>query len=333
MTTAAFVTGGTGFIGQQLVRTLREHGHQVVVLVRPDSFHANPANRLRALGATLIPGDLQNPRSFRDALHGVNQVFHLAGRLFAPGIPLEEYEQLHVEGTRNLLKVCQEAEYLESIVHCSTTGVLGPTGSILAREDAPLRPSNDYERTKAEGEELALRIARQHNLPLVVARPALVYGPGDLHLLGWFRTIKRGYYHVVGRGDSLLHPIYIDDVVRGMLKCAQIPAAVGRVYHLVGAAALPIRELAAAIADALGRRLPRRHLPAAATWAGAALLEALPLVVPSRLPLTRSRIKFMTESRAYSGALARDDLGFVPQIDLHTGLQHTVAWYRREGLL
>lgn len=333
MTTTAFVTGGTGFIGQQLVRALREQGHEVLALVRPASFHGSAAERLRALEAKLVPGDLGNPCSFRDALRGVDRVFHLAGRLFAPGIAAEAYEQLHVEGTHNLLTACQQASHIESIVHCSTTGVVGPTGSTPAAEDARPRPSNDYERTKADGEQLALRMARQHNLPLIVARPALVYGPGDLHLLGWFRAIQRGYYRVIGRGDSLLHPIYIGDVVRGMLKCTQVPAALGRVYHLVGEAPVPIRDLAGAIAQALGKELSRWHLPAAPTWGGAALVEALPGVTLSRLPLTRSRINFMTQSRAYSGDRARHELGFVPQIDLQTGLQHTVAWYRQEGLL
>ncbi len=333
MTTTAFVTGGTGFIGQQLVRALRARGHEVLVLVRPESFNGTATERLRLLEAKLVPGDLRHLCSFREALQGVNQVFHLAGRLFAPGIAPEAFEHLHVEGTYNLLTACRGAAHLESIVHCSTTGVLGPTGSTPAVEDAPRRPSNDYERTKAEGEQLALRVAHQHNLPLVVARPALVYGPGDLHLMSWFRAIQRGYYRVIGLGDSLLHPIYIDDVVQGLLMCTQVPAALGRVYHLVGEAPVPIRELAGAIAHALGKKLSRWHLPAAPTWAGAALLEALPGVVPSRLPLTRSRINFMTQSRAYSGDRARHELGFVPHTDLQTGLRQTVAWYRREGLL
>jgi dihydroflavonol-4-reductase len=166
-----------------------------------------------------------------------------------------------------------------------------------------------------------------------VARPALVYGPGDLHLLGWFRAIQRRQYMVVGRGDTLLHPIYIDDLVDGMLRCADLPAARGRAYNLVGDRPLPIRDLAAAIAAALGRRLPPWRLPLPLAFAIAGALEAIPGVPRGRLPLTRSRIQFMTEGRAYSGERARRELGFVPRVGLADGLARAVAWYRAEGLL
>lgn len=331
--TTVLVTGGTGFLGQHLVQALLADGVAVRVLVRPDMpAQSRPAaERLRSRGAQLLPGDLLDPATLRSALREVGQVFHLAGQLLVPGVPPESYQRLHVDATRQLLQACAQHDRLEAIVHCSTTGVLGPTGDTPADEDAPLRPSNIYERTKAAGEQVALELTQDHTLPLTVARPALVYGPGDLHLLGWFRAIQRGYYRVVGRGASLLHPIYIDDLTDGLRRCSR--ATAGRVYHLVGERPLAIRELAAAIAAALGTHLPRTHLPAGLTWAGAALLETLPGINPAALPLTRSRITFMSQSRAYSGARARQELGFVPRVDLPAGLQQTVAWYRSEGLL
>jgi nucleoside-diphosphate-sugar epimerase len=105
------------------------------------------------------------------------------------------------------------------------------------------------------------------------------------------------------------------------------------VYHLVGARAVPIRDLAKAIAQALSRSLPPWRIPMSAALALAAFFEMIPGLPPARLPLTTDRVKFMTESRVYSGARARDELGFAAQVDLETGLQRTVAWYRGEGLL
>ena len=334
MVERVLVTGGAGFLGRHLVRALCVRGVRVRVLVRPSSSAASTAAQaLQSMGAELAWGDILNPTLLRPALRDVSRVFHLAGRLFMPGMATWEYEQLHIQGTRNLLTACAEAGAMRAIVHCSTTGVLGPTGQVPANECTPLQPSNIYEATKAAGELLALDMASTHKLPLVVARPALVYGPGDIHLLNWFRAIDRGYYRVVGRGDNSLHPIYVDDAVDGLLRCAQTHAAVGRVYHLVGAQALPIRELAKAIAQALERQLPRRQIPVSVAFRLAAFFEMIPGLPPARLPLTTDRVKFMTESRVYSGARARDELGFAPQVDLETGLQRTVAWYRGEGLL
>jgi nucleoside-diphosphate-sugar epimerase len=328
------VTGATGFLGQHLVRSLRQRGLPVRALVRPRARSGDPMlHALETQGVQIIYGDLNDQSAMRTALCDVRGVFHLAGRLFAPGIAEAEYKRIHIEGTRNLIASCAEASSPPLIVHCSTTGVLGPTGTVPADEDAALRPSNSYERTKAIGEQLALALARQHGLALVVARPALVYGPGDLHLLGWFRSIRRGYYRVIGSGHNMLHPIYIDDLIDGLLRCAETPAASGRVYHLVGDHPLPIRELGAEIARALGRRPARMPLPLPLARGAAALLEALPGISPERLPLTQSRITFMTESRAYCGARAARELGFVPQVPLAEGLRRTVAWYHSEGLL
>lgn len=326
------VTGGTGFLGRHLVFALRERGDDVRVLARPAGAPGARAV-IESVGARVVAGDLLDRASVRVAVAGASAVFHLAGRLLEPGVPEEAYERLHVEGTRNLLDACREQPGLEAIVHCSTTGVLGPTGAVPAGEDAPRRPSNVYERTKAEGERMALDSARHDALPVCVARPALVYGPGDTHLAGWFRAIRAGLYRIVGRGDNLLHPVYVADVVDGMLRCAERREACGRVYHLVGPQPLPIADLAAAIARAVQRTLPRTHLPRSIAHATAAFLERLPGVEPARLPLSRSRVAFMTESRAYSGDRARAELGFVPRVDLGQGLARTVDWYRGAGLL
>jgi nucleoside-diphosphate-sugar epimerase len=335
MNSCVLVTGGTGFIGQHLVAALRAQGQTVRVLVRTPSGgpYTSRCLALKTLGAELVPGDLLQLPSLRAALTQATTVFHLAGRLWTPEVADAEYTRLHIEGTHNLLTACSEAGSAPKLIYCSTTGVLGPTGLTPANEDASFRPSNIYERTKAEGEKLACRMADDAGLPLAVVRPGLVYGPGDLHLLGWFRAIQRGYYHVVGRGDNLLHPIYITDLVNGMLRCAVTPATDGRVYHLVGERALPMRALAEALARALDRPLPRWHIPTLAAWVLALLFEWMPGMPPNRRPLTRGRVRFMTESRAYCGRRAREELGFVPQINLADGLQRTVAWYRSEGLL
>jgi nucleoside-diphosphate-sugar epimerase len=323
------VTGATGFIGQHVVRALQQQGKMVRMLVRPQSA----CKVQQTLNTELVTGDLFDLDTLKVALRGVHVVYHLAGQLHIAGVTAAQYQHLHVEGTRSLLNACLGIDSLQAVIHCSTTGVLGPTGCTPATEKSPFNPKTTYEQSKAVGEKLALGFAEQHGLPLTVARPSLVYGPGDLHLLGWYRAIQGGYYRVVGRGDNLLHPIYIDDLVTGLLQLSQVPAALGRVYHIVGPQPVSIEELATAIAHAVGQRLPGWHIPLPVARCIATTLEALPGIHPSRLPLTHSRIDFMVESRAYSGERAETELHFTPNINLETGLQQTVAWYRRENLL
>jgi nucleoside-diphosphate-sugar epimerase len=298
------------------------------VLVR----RADAAAPLAALGAEVVLGDLVDSEAVVRASAGVRGVFHLAGRLFAPGTIHHEYARVHVAGTVTLLRACLASNNLDFFLLCSTTGVHGPTGAVPAREDDAAHPQNAYEVTKAEAEVAATGIARRAGLPLTIARPGLVYGPGDGHLLGWFRAIRRGYYRVIGPGQNRLHPIFVDDLVRGLLLAADAATPDGRVYHLVGAEAVTMRQLSDAIGAAVGRPVPRTHLPAPLAYACGAAMEALP--IPRRvLPLSRSRVRFMLQNRAYDGSRARQELGFVPRVGLPEGLSKTVAWYRSQGVL
>jgi nucleoside-diphosphate-sugar epimerase len=321
------VTGASGFIGRHLVAELCATGRQVRALVR----RPEAADALARLGAETMVGDLLDPRVVPRAASGVSGVFHLAGQLFGPGSRPEDYQRLHVDATVALLEA-SVADRPDFFLLCSTTGVHGPTGDAPAREDDPGRPQNAYEITKARAEQVARELAQRTGLPLVIARPGLVYGPGDRHLLGWFRAISRGYYRVLGSGRNHLHPIYIDDAVRGLQQCATAASVKGRAYQLVGSRSVTMRELSDAIGKAIGRGVPRMHVPAPLAYAAGAMLELLP--VPRRvLPLTRSRVRFMLQNRSYDGSRARTELGFVPTIDLADGLSRTVAWYRDHGLL
>jgi len=322
------VTGGTGFIGRHLVETLRRSATPVRVLAR----RADAASWVTQVGAELVVGDLVDEAAIRRAASGVRAVFHLAGRLFSPGVPAHEYERLHVESTIGLMNACARLDQFDFFLLCSTTGVHGPTGDTLAAEDDSGRPQNAYESTKARAEQRATEMAHRTGLPLAIARPGLVYGPGDRHLLGLFRAIRGGYYRVIGHGHNRFSPIYVDDVVQGLLLSAAAAGPACRRYHLIGPRPVTMAELSDAIGAAVGRSVPRLHLPTPLALAVATAFEALP-VSRRLLPLTRSRVRFMTEDRAYDGSRAARELGFAPRVDLDTGLSRTVAWYREHGLL
>ncbi len=103
----------------------------------------------------------------------------------------EVYRQVHVEGTRNVLTAALKSGYPTRALYVSTTGVLGVTPRGPAAEGSPYAPTNPYERTKAAAERMALEFASQ-GLPVVICRPAFVYGPGDRHVLGLFQAVRRG---------------------------------------------------------------------------------------------------------------------------------------------
>src|SRR5207248_1288538 len=176
---------------------------------------------------------------------------------------------------------------LQRIVHCSTTGVHGVTGQTPAAEDAPYAPTNPYEATKLESELLVLKAHREQGLPVSVVRPGLVYGPGDLHLLGFFASIKKGLFRVIDGGQALLHPIHIDDMTAAFLLCAQQPQAPGRSYNIAGEQPVTIRELATAIAHAMDKELPGGSMPLWLANFTADIFAIVPGLQGERAPLTR----------------------------------------------
>ena len=323
------VTGATGFLGSALVRELVKQQQDVRILAR----NVQKARSQFGETITIVPGEITDPVRVQQAVDGVTGIYHLVGRLYHPSVPTDLYRRTHVEGTRTLLDACRQQKQLQHIVHCSTTGVYGVTGNTPANEDAPFAPTNLYEATKLESELLALKAYREQGLPVSIIRPGLVYGPGDLHLLGFFASIQKGLFRAIDGGKALLHPVYIDDVTRAFQFCAMHPKALGRCYTIAGAQAVTIRELATVIAHALDRELPPGNIPLWLAHLAADIFTVIPGFQGERAPLTHSRVKFLTQSRVYSIERARNELGYVPQVELDKGIQQTVLWYRKHGYL
>ncbi len=322
------ITGATGFLGAALVTELVRQGQTARILARDEA----KARRQFGDAVAIIPGEITNTDAVAQLVAGATRVYHLAGRLYHPATPAALYRQTHVEGTRALLRACQGQPQLQRIVHCSTTGVHGVTGDTPAAEDAPFAPTNPYEATKLEGELLALQAYREQGLPVSVARPGLVYGPGDLHLLGFFQSINKGLFRVIDGGRAQLHPIYIDDMVAAFLLCAAHPAAVGRCYNIAGERPVTMRELATTIARACGKRLPRGSIPLWLANMASDICAVIPAFQGERAPLTRSRVTFLTNSRVYDCRRVQQELGFRSIVPLGQGIKQTAEWYQKQHL-
>jgi nucleoside-diphosphate-sugar epimerase len=323
------VTGATGFLGSALVTELVKRQQPVHILVRDEK----KARQQFGDAVTISPGDVTDEVQVQRAVAGATTIYHLAGRLYHPSIPAEVYRQTHVEGTRALLSACQGQTQLRRIVYVSTTGVYGVTGETPAAEEASFAPTNPYEATKLEGEQLALKAYQEQGLPVTVVRPGLVYGPGDLHLLGFFVSINKGLFRVIDGGKAFLHPVYIDDLIAALLLCAERSHAPGRSYNIGGERPVTVRELATAIAHALGRELPAGSIPLWLANLASDIFAVMPGMKGEHAPLTRSRVKFLTSSRIYDISRARFELGYAPKVGLEAGMKLTAAWYYKQHYL
>jgi nucleoside-diphosphate-sugar epimerase len=322
-----FITGTSGFVGGALTRRLAQHGAKIDALCRPGSDRS----KLNDVAITWHEGDIALPSTLAGIFADVDWIIHAAGRLGEAGLPEAVYQRVNVDGTRNVLDAAYRSGGKPRVLHVSSPGVLGPTARGPATEDAPYAPSNPYERSKAAAEQVALEFAAR-GLPVVIARPEFMYGPGDRHVLRLFRAIQRGRFFYIDGGQHLCHPTFIDDAVAGMLLCMS-RGRPGQVYHLAGPRPVSFRELGETMASALGVRQPRWSLPRWVSMLGARGLEALAQLIGWTPPLTRAAVAFFSEDRAFSWQKAHRELGYTPEHDLSTGLSTSVAWYRQQGWL
>ncbi len=321
------ITGITGFVGSSLARALAAEGVDLFGLIRP-SANLQP---LAGLNVTCMEADV----TIRESLDGVfdwaDWVIHAAGMLGQAGVPESAYHRLHVDGTNNVLAEIEKLENPPKVLYVSSPGVLGPISGKPAAETAVHNPTNAYERSKSAAE-MIVKIYTDQGLPVVIARPEFIYGPGDTHVLGLFQTIQNGRYFTINHGKNMCQPTFIEDAVDGMIRCLKKGRA-GQIYHITGPQPVTFRDLADTIAHAVGVPPPQRNLPRSLALAGATALEIVGSVFKFTPPLSRSGIAFFSEDRQFDWQKAERELGYAPEFDLQTGVQKTVDWYRQEGWL
>lgn len=317
----ALVTGAGGFIGRHLVRELAERGHSVV------AFDPAPPPALE--GVRQVAGDVRDAAARRDALEGIDTVYHLAACHLGVKTPAEEFHAVNVQATDALVRASAEAG-VRRFVHTSSVGVYGRIADPPADEDSPCTPRLVYERTKLEGERAALAAAGEVGLPVVVLRPAWVYGPGCPRTEKLFRAIGRGRFVVGGNGRRLRHGVYIRDMLAAFLLAARAEAAVGQVIVVADAGAVSVRTWIDEIARLTGARRPP-GVPLVALEVAARTLELGFRPFAAEPPLSRRTLEFFTSNTSFRIDRARRLLGFEPRYDYASGLAETWEQIQKGG--
>lgn len=316
------VTGATGYIGARLARRLSAEGWEVTALVRKGRAPE---------GLPSVQGDVRDPVSLLRAFQGADVVCHSAGMLGKWGVPYEEIRAVNVDGAQNVIWAAHAAK-VGYVLHLSTSGVTGPRDEVPANEETACAPYTEYERTKHEGEQAVRTLSRELGVRCAVVRPTFTYGPDDPHKLGLFKAIRRGVFFYMGDGSSTTHPVYIDDLLTGIMRVLERRPS-DRVYILGGARPVTKRELATTIARELGVKEPWLRVPVPAAWALGTALEITGRVARREPPLTRSRVLAMSRCWGQDIARAREELGYEPQVELSEGIRRTVESYRKLGWL
>ncbi len=317
-----FVTGGTGFIGGEVVRQLRARGDEVSCLVRTPE----KGRPLAELGCRLVPGDLGDTKAIREGMEGCDAVIHAAA-MYEVGIPASQrpaMREANVGGTERVLRATLEAG-IPKVVYVSTVGIFGNTHGKVVDEsyEHPGRDfTSSYEETKWEAHQIAKRMIREESLPCTIVQPGGVYGPGDTssigELLNQFLSGKMPLLPFPELGICLSH---VEDIATGIILALD-RGKTGETYVISGPVTT-VREAIGVVAGVTGRKAPKHALP---TPVMRALIPIGPLVgkLMGQPPNLRELISSADGVTFWaSHEKASRELGYEPR-GLEQGLRETL---------
>jgi nucleoside-diphosphate-sugar epimerase len=316
------VTGAGGFIGRALCERLVADGATVAGLdVAPGA-----EQRVTAAGAEFRLADTTDADGVAAALADCNGVIHTAAIVSDWG-PMADFVRVNVGGTRNVLDAA-EAAGAERVVHVSSVAVWGYEFHHDISEDAkPRQAGAPYIDTKAASHTMALRRGA------AVVRPGDVYGPGSIP---WavrpLEAMRAGRFFLPGKGEGLMTPVYIDDLVDCIVRALVHPGAGGQAFTAWDGHAVTAAEFFGHYARMLGRDHVRT-LPLGVIKL-AALAQELQARAAGRAPqVSRQALTYLSRRATYPNARAREILGWSPAIELPEGMRRTENWFRDQELL
>jgi dihydroflavonol-4-reductase len=317
----AFLTGGTGFVGGALAHALRARGDEVVALVRDEAR----ADGLRALGCELVVGELPET-DLAPLLGGLDALFHVGGQ-YRVGVPPRDRPAMHranVAATEAALAAVERAK-VRRIVYVSTVGAFGDTAGRLV-DESHARPAGPYlsyyDETKHLAHELAVAAGRR-GLPVVIAMPSQVYGPGDHSGIGaMLRQAAAGTLRAKVLPRAGVCMVHVDDLADGILRVHDA-GRVGEAYVIAGEC-LRLAQIVERAAAAGGRHAPRLSVPTVLLRAAAPLADGVSRLVGRETNL-RETVRTGDEVTFWASAgRARTELGWEPRT-LDAGLAQLVA--------
>lgn len=319
------VTGATGFIGGRLAQRLATEEGAVVT---GTGRSLAKASFLQASGVQLVQADLMDTEKMARLVMGQDVIFHVAAWMGRRGYAPELAYTLNVTATESLIRQAAAAGVRRFVLVSSITAYEFPTTRMIG-EDTPLDPEQPevYGRTKAIGEQRATMLASKFNIELAIVRPALVYGPrAHSWTVSMVQLVQKGVPVIFGDGSGTAYPVFIDNLVDGMLLTAVHPAAAGEAFNFSDPA-IPMREFFGYYGNMCNRR-PRR-LP---LWA-ANILLALNKTFKLNLPINKDRLLRLALKIEYPTTKAEKLLGYKMRVPIPEGMQRTEAWLREEGII
>ncbi|NOZ26499.1 MAG: NAD-dependent epimerase/dehydratase family protein [Chloroflexi bacterium] len=324
------ITGGTGFVGSHTVAELIRGGHDVTLLVRKRERVRPALDPLGVEVATVIEGDVTDPRSVEQATLGCDATIHCASIYSLDPRASKTIRETNVRGTEIVLGTAHRLGH-DPIVHVSSfAALIGERGKVLTPDAPPTRPLGAYFRSKADSERVARRY-QDSGAPVVITYPGSVWGPHDPHFgesCQMAINILRGLWILTPKGTVPITDVR--DLAR--LHLAIMEKRRGPRRYMAPSINVSIREAMTTMASLTGRRLGTLSLP---VWMLLWPLRALDLLqrrIPFRLPVNFQAAYCVGLSHPLDDSATRSEFGIAPR-PLEETLGDTVRWLIQAGHL
>ncbi len=343
------VTGGGGFLGRRIVEMLQARGDVVRVFCRgayPD---------LEADGVEVVSGDLRNEQAVTQACAGIDAVCHVAAKAGVWG-PREEFHQINVRGTANVLAACLAQKVPALLYTSSPSVVIGDQDIVNGDESLPYPPHYlaDYPLSKSLAERMVLdadgwEMVSNNDFPFAepggvrllrtcALRPHLIYGPRDPHLIPrLIQAAATGRLRPVGNEQNLVDLTYVDNAAQAHLQALDEllgeARCGGRAYFIGDAEPVNLWEWVRRLLAELGLPPLKRAIPFPAAYALGTACEALYHLLPwlGEPPMTRFVAVQFARSHCFSHHRAERDFGYQPRVAAPEAWHKLVKWCKEDS--
>jgi nucleoside-diphosphate-sugar epimerase len=314
----AFVTGGSGFVGRNLIAALKGSGAEVRALARS----ATAMWTVERAGAEPVAGNLDDEAALRAGMSGCDVVFHAAAQIGDWG-NFADFYRTNVAGTEHVLAAACTSG-VPRLVHISTEAVLiggPPLVHVDETRPRPRRPVGLDPITKGMAEARVLA-ADSPGLTTVVVRPRFVWGAGDTSVLPQFvAAVRQGTYAWIDGGRYPTSTCHVANACEGLLLAAEFGRG-GEIYFLTDGPPVEVRAFGTALLRTQGLEAGDRSVPRVVAWWAAVAAEALWRVcgLAGRPPITRMTVRLIGEEVTVDDAKARRELGYQGRLSYEEGL-------------
>ncbi len=311
------VTGGSGFLGRHLIRTLQEAGYTDL-----RTLNRSACEDLWKQGVEIVQGDVNNYNCVEKAVQGCEVVFHVAAKAGVWG-SYKSYYKVNVVGTENVVRACWKYGVTKLIYTSSPSVVFNGNSLCNVTEQIGYGfPSKmcAYAKTKALAEQYVLQVNGQKGLKTVALRPHLIFGPGDNHLIPTLlQAAKKGLLAQVGDGQNWVDLSYVEDVAQAHVLAMNVlensETVAGKAYFISQGDPVQLWPWIQNLLQRLDLPKVRLKMPLVLAFGIGTICEIIYklLCIHKQPPMTRFVAKELAQSHYFDISAAKMDLHYLPK--------------------